>query len=91
MLWLTRVFCGQAAPAAPSAATTNPPPGIIRSSLSAEQRDGGSLKRTAKVEDVYFLDATKEGNASRFLNVSFQNKSLKSSSFSVTEQEVFDL
>lgn len=28
------------------------------------------LKRTVNVEGVYFVDATKEGNVSRFINVS---------------------
>jgi len=27
------------------------------------------LKRALEVEDVYFLDASKEGNVSRFINV----------------------
>lgn len=29
-----------------------------------------NLKRTAKLEEVYLIDATKEGNVSRFINVS---------------------
>lgn len=31
-----------------------------------------NLKRTAKMEDICFMDASKEGNVSRFLNVSYR-------------------
>lgn len=33
-----------------------------------------SLKRAMETEDVYFLDASKEGNVSRFFNVSHLKK-----------------
>lgn len=34
-----------------------------------EKKSQKSLKRAMKVEDVNFLDASKEGNVSRFINV----------------------
>lgn len=35
-----------------------------------EEEEKQSLKRAAPVEDLYLLDASKEGNVSRFINVS---------------------
>ena len=36
----------------------------------SETSEQTSLKRAAKVEDVHVLDASREGNVSRFINVS---------------------
>lgn len=40
-----------------------------RSVNGTETKSRKSLKRAMKVEDVNFLDASKEGNVSRFINV----------------------
>lgn len=41
----------------------------VNGSEPKSQKSQKSLKRAMKVEDVNFLDASKEGNVSRFLNV----------------------
>lgn len=44
--------------------------GVNGNNTEAKEEERQSLKRAAPVEDVYLLDASKEGNVSRFINVS---------------------
>ncbi|KAF3688307.1 Histone-lysine N-methyltransferase SETDB2 [Channa argus] len=72
------VLMGGEEPASPLAGDQSQPQEKAAASLEAPngRRTGmnkqRSLKRAAKVEDVYLLDATKEGNVSRFINHSCQ-------------------
>lgn len=44
-------------------------PDAARSVNGTKMESLRSLKRAMREEDVYFLDASKEGNVSRFINV----------------------
>ncbi|XP_044200292.1 histone-lysine N-methyltransferase SETDB2 [Thunnus albacares] len=48
--------------------TTGSPEAAVRGVNGTERESPRSLKRAMKVEDVYMLDASKEGNVSRFIN-----------------------
>lgn len=49
--------------------TTNPEAAVVHGINGTETKSQKSLKRAMKVEDVNFLDASKEGNVGRFINV----------------------
>lgn len=51
------------------AMTTTNPEEAVRGVNGTETKSQKSLKRSMKVEDVNFLDASKEGNVGRFINV----------------------
>ncbi|XP_023252192.1 histone-lysine N-methyltransferase SETDB2-like isoform X1 [Seriola lalandi dorsalis] len=51
--------------ASPAAAAVH---SVNGTKMETKERERKSLKRAATVEDVYFLDASKEGNVSRFIN-----------------------
>ncbi|XP_029282981.1 LOW QUALITY PROTEIN: histone-lysine N-methyltransferase SETDB2 [Cottoperca gobio] len=60
---------GEAPPPPPAGESGDPaPPPVIHGVNGTETKSQKSLKRAMKVEDVYFLDASKEGNVSRFIN-----------------------
>ncbi|XP_036946699.1 histone-lysine N-methyltransferase SETDB2 isoform X2 [Acanthopagrus latus] len=52
--------------------TTNPEAAVVHGINGTETKSQKSLKRAMKVEDVNFLDASKEGNVGRFINHSCQ-------------------